>query len=122
MSDALLKRVEAASGPDRELDDALSRALSGVKGAETDHWYDFWGVWTSAGTTPHYTASLDAAIALCEKVLPDHRWIIDSDLDRGPRYAAQVKVRGQNWSERPRHFGYSPALALLAAILKATAA
>lgn len=58
---ALLRRVEEASGPDRELDAELAfRFKSGfVRGRSDD-----------AAYAPPYTASLDAALALTERVLP----------------------------------------------------
>lgn len=61
--DELVKRLEAATGPDRELDaelyDAFIEPLT-------------WQVVSDSGhqKPPCYTASLDAAVALVERVLP----------------------------------------------------
>lgn len=71
---------------------------------------------------PRFTASLDAALTLVERVLPGWRWIVDSDFDRSPPYAAQVKQRGQQWSEAPRAFAPTPALALCISLLRAVKA
>lgn len=79
----LVERVKAATGPDRELDADLWVAL--VPGASRrnvmDKWPDEEPIWefideqrnTSFryGLLPDMTASIDAALALCERVLPD---------------------------------------------------
>jgi hypothetical protein len=76
MSDleSLLERVKAASGPDRMLDDALHWQFS--------DWNNIGGWWRehkvtgarerfSSGFSPEaFTASIDAALALVERVLP----------------------------------------------------
>ena len=75
---ALLKRVEKASGPDRELDNLLAFWFTGAP-----FWIAEWGEeyekrpWLAKELCgeekdtppPHFTASLDAAIALCERVM-----------------------------------------------------
>ena len=75
---ALLERVEAATGPDREIDTEIARAFGwtppGInpalwEGKETPSW------WATPGFgMPAYTSSLDAAIALVERVLPGWSW------------------------------------------------
>ena len=79
---ALLERVEKASGPDRELDNLLAFWFTGAP-----FWIAEWGEeyekrpWLAKELCgeekdtppPHFTASLDAAIALVERVLPEHQ-------------------------------------------------
>lgn len=70
----LIARLEALTGPDREADEAIAR-LTGwsptggipATGAPS-HWY------SAAFGMPAYTASLDAAVALVERVLPGWGW------------------------------------------------
>ncbi len=57
---ALAERLEKATGPDRELDRVLHYELSDVDGLEL-----VFGV-------PDYTSSIDAAMALVDRLLP--RW------------------------------------------------
>ncbi len=73
----LLARIEAATGPDRELDGDLHNVLfgtayvrsagsvSGFMTSETDNGNPY---------VERYTASIDAALALVERMLPGYRW------------------------------------------------
>lgn len=75
--DALLAKVEACSGPDREIDYELARfdGWTFEKGPRDREPY-----WRKPGVTdwwdrvregpPRYTASVDAALALVERMLP----------------------------------------------------
>ncbi len=82
---SILARLEAATGPDRELDAEIAIALldapklaSGKKVRRTDlraskegyvhHKADL------CYSANHYTASIDAAVALIERVLPGAEW------------------------------------------------
>ncbi len=90
----LEKRLTEATGPDRELDAIFAAVLDGMTKIEIDR-QEVWATtgsgyatarllgWIDPGktqrnfsiyddTTPRFTASLDAAIALCERVLPGH--------------------------------------------------
>ncbi len=61
MTADLLSRLEALTGPDREVDGAIYCAVGHRMIAEC------WPHWTAAQrdlATPHYTASLDAALTL----------------------------------------------------------
>lgn len=80
----IISRLEKADGPSRELDADIAH-IDGVpcqsrrdrngksKGRQ---WMvdSFGGVQTWAGNPPAYTASLDAAISLTEKMLPEAGW------------------------------------------------
>lgn len=121
----LLARVEAATGPDRELDDSLALASGwhppGVdprlfSNPDTHRLY--------AHHAPAFTASLDAALALCERVLPGWRWTLDSESNREgvPRGKPGASVYIDQYDpDAPFHSAEAPtpALALLAAMLKA---
>lgn len=135
---ALAERLEKATGPSRELDAALHVALVKpeqypddlryfrLPSASMDHMDmcapgTYWLKQRSGAslqTAPTYSASLDAAIALCERVLPDNmRWSISN---------AAVKPRANVFPlspTRPIMGPYSsaatPALALCLAIVRA---
>lgn len=67
----LIARLEKAEGRDRAIDADLIRTLAG---GASEHWYSAWGTHVTDDTVPAVTASLDAAIALTEKVLPGWFW------------------------------------------------
>jgi hypothetical protein len=70
----LLARVEAATGPDRELDGAIHNALFGTNYVRsTGSVTGFMTSPTDNGNPPveRYTASIDAALALALKIAPD---------------------------------------------------
>lgn len=118
--EALLERVEKATGPDRELD---AMAFQGFdphfpEGAMQMHagFIDpanfATGPYTSV-KAPAYTASIDAALALVERVLPEHDWILQHT-NGGLTIACQL---GPNKDRLG--WGETPALAILAALLTA---
>lgn len=90
--DALIERLEKATGPDRELDAAICIGLQygganseGATNVRTDpEWGDDNDLLFEIGTEeccnpiPCLTASVDAALALCERMLPGWRWGIAS--------------------------------------------
>lgn len=124
---ALVERVEAATGPDRELDAQLWCLGEGVKFSHLSSQSEaiiFFRLGKN-GTCredgwPRYTASLDSSLALCERVLPGWKWSIqhnDAEVEDGPCFYARVGARRNGaWP------GKTPALALLAAMLKALVA
>lgn len=112
----LLERVRGATGPSRELDADLYRAL----GYEVRQSGDGFWTWSQSGGSdlrilPKFTASLDAALALVERVLPGWEWSVGSD---------QGCAIATVWTP---HAGVddldvggpTPALAILAALLSA---
>lgn len=110
---SLIERLEAAEVGSRELDAAIWYALIETCGGKPDK--DMIGRW------PDYTTSLDAALALAERVLPGWHWELDNV--GGSPYAANLTnpvgrflICGDTevYSTAP-----TPALALCIAILKA---
>jgi hypothetical protein len=112
----LLERVEKATGPDRELDFALALAFTpgGYRWPDERGGAIMWpdGRGSFGVAEPDcLTASLDAAMALVERVLPGWDWII-GHTNGGLTVHAQL---GPN----EMAFGDTAPLALLAALLKA---
>lgn len=132
---ALLARLEAAEGPDRDLDAALHVGLCKPQQYPDDLRYyrlpspnmdhmemcapgTYWlkkRSGQSLQAAPHYTASLDAAIALCERAMPGWGWSVTrkggcSWACVNEPYATVEIVRGEHTQ---------PALAICIAIVKA---
>lgn len=116
---SLLSRIEAASGPDREIDRAIGFALDGwtVRNDITGY-TDCDAIVTGDGNVfvddpggmyPSFTESLDAAVALVEKML-GNRWNV---------YGVGQAVIHIDDDEFVRDAGATPALALCAALIKA---
>lgn len=107
----LIERIEAASGPDREIDLAIDL------GARPDQWAQVCHdnpasvptQWCDDDELPRYTASVDAALTL---VPVDRQWSITNC--RSPKTVAQVGAFNVGSAA-------TPALALCAAALKARA-
>jgi hypothetical protein len=77
----LIERVEAAAGPDRELDSAVFAACGmHINPNPPSFEYGRWPEETADGSTfyriDRITASIDAALALVERVLPGIFWVI----------------------------------------------
>lgn len=105
----LIARLEAAEVGSRELDWDVSEAL---------------GVWrteTIMRATAPWTTSLDAALALAERVLPDYWWLVRSNED-DTGFFANLGVNGTNPNMGAQCFpvfAASAPLALCIAILRA---
>lgn len=98
----LLERVRAASGPSRELDMELCVSIN------------------KSLPLLNFTGSIDAAVALCERVLPGWAWSIDAAYGKPPEAMAHVcPYEPDSEGNKRVSFGYAatPALALVAAIL-----
>lgn len=101
---SLIARVEAGTGPDRELNRDICVALGFVPSG-----------FPHVLTAPRLTASLDACLALQKHVLPGWRWYAD---DAGEAYvwrdfAGYLSFQGE---------GADPCRAWLGAILRAVSA
>ena len=118
----LLERVEKAEGPDRELDGAIADALglapdnlTRVSATYYEYTPDPDKGWWEAG---RYTASIDAAVALVEKKLPGCALAIGTMkfIQPGVPWATIWTTGGDpKWNADAK----TPALALIAALLKA---
>lgn len=122
----LLARVESATGADREIDAQVEALLRHKPGYDESHFiyrnFPTWE-WRSDGAVEagaiwdaqRYTASVDATIALQERVLPGWKWKLVS---AGSGYAATMyKPTGlEVCFIGGRH---TPALAHLSAIIRA---
>jgi hypothetical protein len=137
----LIDALEKAKRPSRELDTQLWLAIT--KGAtrnstrvtsSTGAWgpYNIDETRDATGAliiVPAFTASVDAAIALCERVLPEHGWELASKtshilnclnpeygkpIGKYPHWAAVAKISSKKFED-----GATPAIALCIAILKA---
>jgi hypothetical protein len=132
---ALRERVEKAEGPDRELDAVIWLALiPGVTRRTTHvaHWqkpYDIDETRDETGrliNVPHYTASIDAAVALIERKLPGCGWSITryenpNIWTPATTYIADVTLPGKigDGAMFDACSNATPALALIAALLNA---
>lgn len=121
----LLARIEAATGPDREID--LDLALIHKPHLPREYWLDDELERLEFGSHRRYTNSVDACIALIAEALPGWSWQIRvcTSGDGEVRY-----TNARVWShfnprddESPTYWANAsdetPVLALLAAILKA---
>ena len=115
---SLIVRVERLEGPDREVDLEIARALVPdvictrlVRWPPPEREEDF--------THWEYTASLDAVVALAERVKPSWRWAV-TNADGPNRWPAQ----GELWIGDHEYIGKHayPTLALLLALLRAVQA
>jgi hypothetical protein len=106
----LIKRLEEATAGSADLDREVERALRVVPmGLRED------GTWGQKQRP--WTASLDAALALAERVLPGWCWMIE----RHKNGTATAWLHEWNaYGEGEQVVSNTPALALCAAILKAT--
>jgi len=139
----LIERVEGATGPDREADCELWALHHGltlewqgttlVAGEEgVVGWIDpgrlarnFYTnrAKTGPGSIPAYTASIDAALALCERVLPE-AWPgfqRNRVTDPARAWSAWLEIfpEGVNFPDTYDFNAPTPALALILAMLKA---
>lgn len=111
----LLERIKAASGAERDLDglifvtlklDPNLSNLAGHPGFVLDGS-------RNAFSVPAYTKSIDAALALVERVLPEHDWIL-GHTNSGLTIHCQLGP-----SKEHMEFGANPPLAILSALLTA---
>ena len=118
----LAERVEAASGPDREMDLAIAIMLgkapaNTIRGNVTGFCYFDEYSSPCCVTIAQYTASLDAAMSLVPK---GFGFIAGTNLDNGKGQATVSFQERGNWYHCGR-YAATPALALTAAALRARA-
>lgn len=118
----LLAKVESAAEGSYNLDAELAKALAGWtyerRGNDRKEW------WREANVAdfyrhdrpPRYTASLDAAVALAEKVLPGYKIGLTIE---GGAHRASVYVGDSGGPTFKIGRGANPALAICHAIIKA---
>lgn len=113
----LIAKLEAATGPDRELDWRIAEKFDiPDRWPASTQWPPFSPKSKYDKSIPTLTASIDAAVALAERVLPDAGWAVAVNrIDR--RYVGRI------WSgeidDGKANAGSTPALALCIAILRA---
>ncbi|MDP3492782.1 MAG: hypothetical protein Q8R82_06675 [Hyphomonadaceae bacterium] len=125
----LLARVEAASGPDRGIDARIYAALVNtyphlndlVASRQKAHPNeDAWKLGAVDWRVKPYTASVDAALALVERVLPDHDWIVEGGKS-GSNAVLLARVAEDDGPNAHTAQQATPALAICAALLLALA-
>ncbi len=115
----LLDRLRAAKGPDRELDAEIAHALGQTVTYSTEIHPQPCG--DDGCYLPEWTASLDAALALAERVLPGWAWSMSYDPPEttgNPPHA--FKLRAPNRATHGEgHWYHAPTapLAVLIALL-----
>lgn len=133
----LLAKLERATGPDRELDALIDIACGPKPLGDIEHWVNLWDHGWRLGREPGHvymrqhagadeyanypspavTASLDAALALVERVLPGWGFDITYRAAWGNCTACVIA----NDRRAPPHTGAgaTPAFALLSALIRA---
>lgn len=134
MTQPLITRLSKLDAPDRGMDAEIEVAVRRIEAARSGLAEEYWANWQASpdGTVydPHtryssnpFTASVDAAIALAEKVLPGWYW----GITQGDDGEDAIEFQGNVWpSIQPypaelEQYGYHrlPAVSLLIAILRA---
>lgn len=114
MTPGLIERLEAAGGGSRELDAEIARLFGGQAIARFGDWdcrEDGTGIWRPL---PRYSSSLDAALALAERVLPGYCvGVCQADQTSWGAWIGARPAFARRYSTAP--------LALVIAILKARA-
>jgi hypothetical protein len=117
----LIARVEGATGADRALDAFIKTILDGGKPVPWEaclYWRDNW---LEPELVPPLTASIDAALALCERVAGEWTKIDLLSHRRRTSWSAELSRIGESDDEiliEGRRLP-TPALALLSALLRA---
>lgn len=133
MTAALIAKLESASEGSRELDALVEIAVRAVEAARTGLAKEHWAKWTvsrdfyvedahTAYRPEPVTTSIDAALALTERCLPGQgvgmTWL---PKDQGAESSADVWFDLET-DQVPRGSASTPALAICAALLRASAA
>lgn len=111
----LLARVREAKGPDRDLDAAIALATGWTHEVNHEEDYECWRKSDGkAAYLPRYTASIDAALALVERMLPG-KWPLILDTATAIMWATESRIE---FSGSKIDLSRLP-LAILAALLSA---
>lgn len=124
MTSSLIPRLEAGNGSDRELDGDLFEQFGGDEWEKAYHRAQLpcgcphdMAVKEARLYAPHYITSLDASLALVERMLPGWGYTINLDPDRGTVMANLYSLKSGGVH---RHAYHADApRALLIALLKA---
>lgn len=128
---SLLERVEKEKGTDREIDADLDVALRGgeIQWRQANYTMDMHPVARRPSGNhlggyehehvPLYTASIDAALALAERVLPGWDYEITGIRAHGAVAILWKEGWRDDWERATRSESATPPLAILAALLKA---
>lgn len=115
---SLIEKLEKAEGPDWELDADIGLSVGGLKAHEefgmAGNW---WTRYTDNGLTcavPSYTSSIDAAVSLAERVLPN--WQVNLSIFHEALSEASF---GNREAPHARSLATKPALAICLATLRA---
>lgn len=132
----LVEKLEAAEAGSREFDGLVEVAIRDVFASRSGLKQEHWAKWrsnaagfVSDGYTTYasdpVTTSLDAALALAERVCPDHDWSVgclpvsdDADYEEHHHFGALLYSRYTKPYDALGH-GATPALALCIAICRA---
>lgn len=127
----LITRLSKLDAPDREVDAEIYILFNipAERAGRIDYsngmvgWWPKDGPYVSAVTVPAYTASVDAVIALAERVLPGWYWGITQgdDGEDATEFQGNVWPSIQPYPAELEQYGYHkfPAIALLIALLRA---
>ena len=115
----LLDRVQKATGPDREIDKALLWAVGRFSWRGMNYWSEAGEMWPDRLST-FFTASIDAAVALVERVLPG--WSLQMNLSEGLTHPCVVMGRSHPTNKTVAMEHFTLPLAILSAMLSAVLA
>lgn len=134
MTQPLITRLSKLNAPDRGMDAEIEVAVRRIEAARSGLAEEYWANWQASpdGTVydPHtryssnpFTASVDAAIALANSVLPGWYWGITQgdDGEDAVEFQGNVWPLIQPYPAELEQYGYHkfPAIALCIAILRA---
>lgn len=112
----IVSRLEAATGPDRQIDVLVAMLFNPNSGLTYEDYGDGTFSFSSDAEVPAYTASLDASLALVGEKLPGWTWRAGNLMGSGGPQMQAFCILGASKTE---HYGATPALAVLLAIFRA---
>lgn len=118
MLQTLREKLQALSEPSREVDAELFLILTppsdGAWRVQRPGWLTNDDREGSAQWCPHFTASIDAALALVERMLPGWQWLVGRNEIEPKGTCYLLHARKHSYGSAP-----TPALAILLALLDA---